>query len=113
VRLGRKAKRCCGVPSGRSEESLARAFLANAPREAAWELRNVSEHELKDLLGELPELSELDLALHAELPKLHSPTLDRFCDAFAADDPEAAEGPLGSCSERSTRRSSVPDSLAP
>jgi SEC-C motif len=92
---GRKAKRCCGVPGGPSEESLARAFLAHAAREAAWELRNVSEHEFEDLLGELPDLPELDLALHAELPKLHSPTLDRFCDAFAADDPDAAEEPFG------------------
>jgi hypothetical protein len=42
----------------------------------------------------LPELPELDLSLHAVLPKLVSPALDRFCDAFAADDPVAAEGPF-------------------
>jgi hypothetical protein len=29
------------------------------------------------------------------LPRLLSPALDRLCDAFAADDPEAAEGPFG------------------
>ena len=28
--------------------------------------------------------------MHAELPKLFSPALDRFLDAFAADDPDAA-----------------------
>jgi len=43
----------------------------------------------------LPELPELDLSLHSVLPKLVSPALDRFCDAFAADDPDAAEGPFG------------------
>ena len=91
---GRKAKRCCGVQGGPSEESLARAFLAHASREAAWELRNVSDREFERLLGELPELPELDLSLHAVLPKLVSPALDRFCDAFAADDPVAAEGPF-------------------
>ena len=91
---GRKAKRCCGVQGGPSEESLARAFLAHASREAAWELRNVSDREFERLRGELPELPELDLSLHAVLPKLVSPALDRFCDAFAADDPVAAEGPF-------------------
>jgi hypothetical protein len=40
-------------------------------------------------------LPELDLSLHAELPKLRSPACDRVCDAFVADDPEAAEGPFG------------------
>jgi hypothetical protein len=92
---GRKAKCCCGVPGGPSEESLARAFLAHASSEAAWEFRNVSEHEFEELLGELAELPELDLSLHAELPKLRSPALDRFCEAFVADDPDAAEGPFG------------------
>jgi hypothetical protein len=91
----RKAKRCCGVGGGPSEKSLARAFLAHASRQAAWELRNVSDREFEDLLGELPELPELDLSLHAVLPKLLSPALDRFCDAFAADDPDAAEEPFG------------------
>ena len=89
---GRKAKRCCGVRGGPSEESLARAFLIHASREAAWELRN---GELDEFLDGLVELPELDLSLHADLPKLLSPALDRLCDAFAADDPDAAEGPFG------------------
>jgi SEC-C motif len=92
---GLKAKRCCGVDGGPSEESLARALLAHAWREAAWELRHVSDREFEELLGELPELPELDLSLHAELPKLLSPALHRFCEAFAADDPDAAEEPFG------------------
>jgi len=92
---GRKAKRCCGVRGGPSEESLARAFLAHASREAAWELRNVSGLEFEELLGGLAKLPELDLSLHAELPKLVSPVLDQLCDAFAADDSDAAEEPFG------------------
>ena len=62
---------------------------------AAWELRNVSDREFGQLLGELPELPEVDLSLHAVLPKLVSPALDGFCDAFATDDPDAAEGRFG------------------
>jgi hypothetical protein len=92
---GVKVKRCCGVRGGPSAESLARAFLAHASREAAWELRHVSDREFDRLIDELPELPELDLSLHADLPKLLSPALDRFCEAFAADDPDAAEEPFG------------------
>jgi hypothetical protein len=92
---GRKVKRCCGVRGGPSQESLACAFLAHASREAAWELRNVEERGFEELLGELSELPELDLSLQAVLPKLLSPALDRFCEAFAADDPDAAEEPFG------------------
>ena len=91
---GRKAKRCCGIERGPSEEDLARAFLAHAGGEAAWELRHVGEGEFDRLLDGLPELPELDLSLHAELPKLLSPTIDRFMDAFADDDPDAAEEPF-------------------
>jgi hypothetical protein len=59
------------------------------------ELRSVADREFEQLLGGLLELPELDLSLHAELPKLVSPALDRLCDAFAVDDPDAAEGPFG------------------
>jgi SEC-C motif len=87
---GRKAKRCCGVERGPSDESLARAFLTHIAGEAAWELRHVSDDECDRLLDEIAELPELDLSLHAELPKLVSPALDRFSEARAADDPDAA-----------------------
>ncbi len=92
---GRKAKRCCGVERGPGEESLARAFLSHAAREAAQELRHLPDAEFDDLLDELPELPALDLSLQVELPKLFSPALDRFCDAFGEDDPEAAQEPFG------------------
>ncbi len=86
---GRKAKRCCGVERGPSEESLARAFLAHASREAAWELRNVPDAELGELFDELWELPAVDLSLQVELPKLLSPQLGRLCDAVADDDPDS------------------------
>ena len=85
---GRKAKRCCGVEGGPSEESLARALLAHASREAAGELRRLSDAELLDLFDELWELPSVDLSLQVELPKLLSPTLDQLCDAVADDDPD-------------------------
>jgi len=85
---GRKAKRCCGIQGGPSETSLARAFLAHASREAAWELRSVPDAELGELFDELWELPAVDLSLQVELPKLFSPTLDRLCDAVADDDPD-------------------------
>jgi SEC-C motif len=91
---GRKAKRCCGVERGPSDESLARAFLSHASRGAAGELRHVADDEFDRLLDQLPELAELDLSLHAALPKLFSPTLDRFLDAFADDNPDDAEEPF-------------------
>ena len=85
---GRKAKRCCGVEGGPSEESLARAFLAHASREAAGELRGVSDAGFDELIDELWQLPAVDLSLQVELPKLRSPLLDRLCDTVVDDDPD-------------------------
>ena len=85
---GRKAKRCCGVSGGPSEESLARAFLAHAARGAAAELRRLSDAELGELFEELGELPGAHLSLQVELPKLISPALNRLCDAVADDKPD-------------------------
>jgi hypothetical protein len=85
---GRKAKRCCGVQGGPSEESRARAFLAHACRGAAEELRRLSDGELGGLFDELWDLPAADLSLQVELPKLHSPALIRLCDAVAEEDPD-------------------------
>jgi SEC-C motif len=102
---GRKAKRCCGVQGGPSEESLARAFLAHASREAAGELRRLRDAELLDLFAELWELPAVDLSLQVELPELLSPVLDRLCDAVIDDDPnpellDAAVGAIDTPTER-------------
>jgi len=85
---GRKAKRCCGISGGPSEESLARAFLAHASREAAGELRRLPDADLGELFEELWELPTVDLSLQVELPKLLSPALNRLCAAVADDDPD-------------------------
>ena len=91
---GRKAKRCCGVERGPSDESLARAFLAHAGREAAGDLLRVSDAEFEDLLDEVLNLPMLDLSLHAQLPELASPELERLCQAVADDNPDAARAPF-------------------
>lgn len=85
---GRKAKRCCGIERGPSEESLASAFLANASREAAGKLRPLANAELMDLFEGLWGLPARHLSLQVELPKLFSPALNRLCDAVAEDDPD-------------------------
>lgn len=85
---GRKAKRCCGVGGGPSEESLARALLAHASRNAAGELRRLPDAELGELFDQLWELPAADLSLQVELPKLLSPVLARLCDAVSHDDPD-------------------------
>lgn len=85
---GRKAKRCCGIERGPSEESLARAFLAGASREAAGKLRPLANAELMDLFEGLWGLPARHLSLQVELPKLLSPVLNRLCEAVAEDDPD-------------------------
>ena len=85
---GRKAKRCCGVERGPSEESLARAFLVHECREAAGELRRLSDAELGELFEGLWDLPAAHLSLQVELPKLHSPALNRLFDAVADEDPD-------------------------
>lgn len=86
---GLKAKRCCGVERGPSEDSLARAFVAHAAREAAGELRWARDDELGELFDELWELPPVDLSLQVELPKLFFSELDRLADAVCDDDPDA------------------------
>jgi hypothetical protein len=85
---GRKAKRCCGVARGPSEESLARAFLASVARDAAGVLVRRPRSELLALIDALWELPAEDLSLQAELPKLFSPELDRLADSVRDDDPD-------------------------
>jgi hypothetical protein len=85
---GRKAKRCCGIERGPSEESLARAFLGGAARQAAEWTSHLSDAGFDALLDELWELPVCDLALQVELPKLFPPELDRLCEAVEEDDPD-------------------------
>ena len=88
---GLKAKRCCGVTRGPSEDSLAGAFLRNVAREAAEDALALSEREFALLLADLVDLPCLDLSLQVELPKLLSPALGRLCEAIAEDDEIAGD----------------------
>jgi hypothetical protein len=83
---GRKAKRCCGVPSGPGEESLGRAYLAEQVRSVVPTLLTIPELETKRLLRELPDLPALDLSLVLRLPGLLTPELGRLLDAVADED---------------------------
>lgn len=88
---GRKAKRCCGVPTGPGEESLRRAYLAEQVRAALPSLIGMTELETKRLLRELVNLPALDLSLVLRLPDLLTPELGRLLDAVADDDDERLE----------------------
>ena len=81
-----KAKRCCGVTRGPSEDSLAVAFLMGAARDVAGLAGGFSEREFARLLAELVDLPCLDLSLQVPLPKLLSPAVGGLCEAIAADD---------------------------
>jgi hypothetical protein len=85
---GRKAKRCCGIERGPSEESLARAFLAHASRDGAARLAHLCDEEFVDLFEGIGGLPAIDLSLQVVLPKIASPALGRLCAAVAADDPD-------------------------
>ena len=88
---GLKAKRCCGVTRGPSDDSLAVAFLMGAARDVAESAGSLSEREFALLLAELVDLPCLDLSLQVELPKLLSPAVGRLCEAIAEDDEIAGE----------------------
>ena len=91
---GRKAKRCCGIERGPSEESLARAYLSHAARAAALDLATISDDEFEALFDELIDLPVRELSLQLELPKLFPPALDRLLDAMEQDDLDAGEAPF-------------------
>ena len=67
---------------------MARAFVAQAAREAAGKLRWARDDELGELFDELWELPPVDLSLQVELPKLFSPELDRLAGAVRDGDPD-------------------------
>jgi SEC-C motif len=79
---GRKVKRCCGQSRGPGEDDLARAFVAHHARDAARELRHLPDDELHDLLDDLVDLPELDLALTITLPELQTPELERLYEVI-------------------------------
>jgi len=80
---GRKAKRCCGVERGPSEESLARAFLSLAAQDGARSVSHLCEEELVALFDGLWELPVADLSLQVQLPQFFTPQLSRLGEAVA------------------------------
>jgi hypothetical protein len=91
---GRKAKRCCGVERGPSEESLARAYLSHTARAAVLDLGRIPGDDFDVLCDELRDLPARELSLQLELPKLFPPALDRLVDAMEQDDLDASEAPF-------------------
>lgn len=91
---GRKAKRCCGVSRGPSEEQLARSFLSSQAQRWAPLLAPCTQHELDGLFEEAARLAETDLSLHLRLPRLFPPALERLRQAIGDQDPDGAVAAL-------------------
>jgi hypothetical protein len=91
---GKKAKRCCGVPRGPSEEQLARAFLHSQANQGVAEIAGCDHEELEGLLDEMLDLPDQSLALTAPLPAILTPPLERLARAVAADDEDEVEAAL-------------------
>lgn len=89
---GKKAKRCCGVRRGPSEDQLARSELAVLARAAAPTLMHRSKDEFEVLFDEMLDTVRADLSLLVPLPRLLTPELVGLCDAIATDDREGARG---------------------
>jgi SEC-C motif len=85
---GRKAKRCCGVRRGPSEDQLARAHVASLARDAALDVAGLSDNALHHLWDGLVDLPATDLSLLVTLPKLIGPDLQRLRESIANDDPD-------------------------
>ncbi len=87
---GIKTKRCCGVARGPSPHQLATVFLNLQARQWAPLLADHTPEQLDELFHEVAELAHTDLSLHATLPRLLPPALERLRTAIANRDPEAA-----------------------
>ncbi len=91
---GKKAKRCCGVRSGPSEEQLARAFLHVQARQSLGEVADCARDEFEELLDQMVDLPDQALSLTAPLPPILPPPLQRLARAVADDDEESVEAAL-------------------
>jgi hypothetical protein len=93
---GLKAKRCCGLERGPSEEQLARARLATLSHEATRELVDLSDQALDQLQDDLFDLPGVDLSLHVKLPELTGSERKRLQRAITdPDDDDAWEHVTG------------------
>jgi SEC-C motif len=85
---GLKAKRCCGVQRGPSQESQAQAFLATVARASAPKVVHLSDEAFLDLYEKACALPATDLSLQVELPKLASPELGRLYATVSDEEPD-------------------------
>lgn len=83
---GKKAKRCCGIRRGPSEEDLARAFVATQGRQCMPVVAQCARSELVELVDELFFLPVRDLSLLAPLPPILTPELERLARVVIDDD---------------------------
>ena len=83
---GKKAKRCCGVPRGPSEEQLARAFLHTQANRAIGAIAGCDRGEFEDLFDDMVDLPDQALSLTAPLPPILPPPLERLARVVADDD---------------------------
>jgi hypothetical protein len=84
------------VERGPGEDSVARAFLSHASRDAVAALDGVSEPEIEVLLEDLRELPVVYPSMRVELPTRIAPALERLTDTYAVGDLALhKEGQLG------------------
>jgi len=83
---GRKAKHCCGVQRGPSEDELGRAFLAVQRRWAKSALASCTRAQIQRLFREVLELPQRDLSLAIPLPPVLTPELERLSASLGGRD---------------------------
>ena len=91
---GMKAKRCCAIRRGPSEEDLARAFLASQRFRCVAALADCDRDEFGELFDEMLVLPEHDLSLVAPLPPILKPELQRLRSGWPCS-PSAGAVPDG------------------
>lgn len=84
---GSKTKRCCGVPRGPSPAQQATAFFNVAVEQWAPLLVGYTDDDLDVLFHQTAALPADHLQLHATLPRVLPPAIDRLCTAIADRDP--------------------------
>lgn len=83
---GVKAKRCCGVARGPSEEQLAKAYLHRQAVGWAPLLIDHTDGDLDASLHEVTQLADRSLTLHVRLPRFWPPAIERLHRALADED---------------------------
>lgn len=85
---GQKAKRCCGVRRGPSDDDLARAWLSVEARRQGRVLLRRDDDEVDEIMDEMADLPSADMSLQLPLPRVLPPELEELRAAVADDDVE-------------------------